>query len=468
MAGTLTFLGAAGTVTGSKFLVEAADRRVLVDAGLFQGSRELRRRNWHELSVAPARIDAVVVTHAHLDHCGYLPILARDGFSGPVLCSRWTAELLPIVLRDAAHLQEQEAQWARETALSRHREPRPLFDSRDAERALQLLTPIGSGQPEPLGESLSVELHRAGHILGSSFVRLGTPDGSVLFSGDLGRTDHPLLLPPELPDPVDTVVVESTYGARRHESGAREELARALRRTLARGGTVLLPAFAVDRTPMLLRELGQLVREGEVPDVPVFVDSPMALAALEVYRRALRDPEGRAELRPGLLEDPDPFDPGRLHLARSRAESEALNDPNAPCVILSASGMASGGRVLHHLEQQLRHARNNIVLTGYQVPGTRGRALADGAPHVKIHGQYVPVRAEVTNIRGFSAHADADMLVSWLAHLPAPQAAYVVHGEESSSETLAATLRRRMEWNAVVPRMEERVRLGRAGTEGTP
>ena len=459
MPATLDFLGAAGTVTGSKFLIDSAHGRVLVDSGLFQGEREWRRRNWESLPVVPSTIDAVVVTHAHLDHCGYLPVLAREGFSGPVICSEHTAALLPIVLRDAAHLQEEEARWSRESGLSRHGDPRPLFDSHDAERALGQVSPIPFHACTEVSGSIAVDLRRAGHILGSSVATV-TVDGSrLVFSGDLGRTDHPLLLPPEQPGEADHVIVESTYGARRHEGDPSEELGDALRRTIGRGGTALLPAFALDRTPMLLREIAELVRAGRAPEVPVYVDSPMALAALEVYRGALHDPAERVEFRPELLEEPDPFDPGRLRLAGSRTASEWLNDPGHPCVIISASGMATGGRVLHHLEHQLPQSRNSVILTGYQVPGTRGRALADGAPNLKIHGHYVPVHAEVVNIRGFSAHADSTMLLDWLKAIPDPRSAFVVHGEPESADALARELRTRLGWNAVVPRYQERVRI---------
>ena len=454
---TLAFLGAAGTVTGSKFLIDRPGSRILVDAGLFQGPREWRRRNWDELPVAASSIDAVVITHAHLDHCGFLPILARDGFVGPVVCSEHTAALLPIILRDAAHLQEEEARWARESGLSRHHDPKPLFDTHDAERALGLLFPVRFGESATLTGQAEVVLRRAGHILGAATASL-TVDGSrTLFSGDLGRSDHPLLLPPDDPGEADHVVVESTYGARRHEGHAVDQLCAALERTLERGGTALLPAFAIDRTPMVLHEIGELMRRGRLREVPVYVDSPMALAALDVYRQALHDEEGRLEFRPELLTGPDPFDPGRLRLAPSRAESEAVNDPDRPCIVVSASGMATGGRVLHNLEYQLPHARNSVILTGYQVPGTRGRALADGAATLKIHGRYIPVHAEVVNVRGFSAHADSEMVVKWLQGIPEPRAAFVVHGEPASADALAGTLRERLGWNAVVPRFQERV-----------
>jgi metallo-beta-lactamase family protein len=452
----LTFLGAAGTVTGSKFLLEAGGRRILVDAGLFQGEREWRRRNWAPLAVDPRTIGAVVVTHAHLDHSGFLPVLVREGFSGPVVCSELTARLMAIVLRDAAHIQEDETRWARESGLSKHAEPRPLFDTADAEAALALLEPA---RDRDLGGGLTVELHRAGHILGSRFAVLEHEGSRLLFSGDLGRPDHPLLLAPEPAPPADHVVIESTYGDRIHEGHPTDELAAALTRTLGRGGVALMPAFAIDRTPLLLRVLRDLVAAGKVPDVPVYVDSPMALTALAVYRDALDDEQDQ-EFRPELRTGGDPFDPGRLHLVHGPVESAQLNDPEHPCIVISASGMATGGRVLHHLEHQLPRRRNTVVLTGYQVAGTRGRALADGAPTIKIHGNYVPVRAEIANVRGFSAHADSAQVLDWLAPLPEPRTAFVVHGEPASAAALADSLHAKLGWTAVVPRFEEHVRVG--------
>lgn len=458
---TLTFLGAAGTVTGSKFLLDSGRARVLVDCGLFQGDRSWREQNWEPLPIDPASVDAVVVTHAHLDHCGYLPVLVKDGFTGPVVCTPETAALLPIVLRDAAHLQEQEAQWSRSSGVSRHREPRPLFDTGDAEKALALLTPVPRHVQRVLAEDIAVTLRRAGHILGSAFAEVSIGDLRVVFSGDLGRLDHPLLLPPEDPPPADIFVVESTYGDRRHDDHGLDELAKVLTRTLRRGGTALLPAFAVDRTPMLLHEIRTLVSAGRVPDVPVYVDSPMALAALKVYQDALATPAG--DFRPDLGHA-EAFDPGRLRLVPSAAESARLNDPRHPCIVVSASGMAAGGRVVHHLERQLPNQRNTVVLTGYQVAGTRGRALADGARQIKIRGRYVPVRAEVANIRGFSAHADAEQLVGWLgrsghASGSTPEMTFVVHGEPHSSAALAEQVRTTLAWPAVVPSYQERVRL---------
>jgi metallo-beta-lactamase family protein len=454
---SLAFLGATGTVTGSKFLLETDGRRVLVDAGLFQGEKAWRQRNWEPLYVDPSTVDAVVLTHAHLDHCGYLPILAREGFGGPVVCTPETGRLTAIVLRDAGHLQEEEARWARSTGLSKHADPRPLFDTLDVEKALSLIKPVPRHKMVPLTGPLHAEFFRAGHILGSSFVAVSSGSTRLVFSGDLGRSDHPLLRPPENPGRADHFIVESTYGDRRHDGRGRDDLAAALKRTLGRGGVALLPAFAVDRTPMLLNEIQRLVRSGHVPDVPVYVDSPMALEALDVYQLALRDEDG--DFRPEISDEAQPFDPGQLHLVHGPMESQKLNSPRHPCILISASGMATGGRVLHHLEHQLPHPRNSVVLTGYQVAGSRGRALADGAAAVKIHGRYISVRAEVVNIRGFSAHADAEQMAGWLRQVPAPQTAFVIHGEPTAAEALAARLHEELNWNAVVPRYLEKVRV---------
>ena len=452
---TLTFLGAAGTVTGSKFLVESGGHRVLVDCGLFQGRREWRQRNWEPLPFDPRELDAVVLTHAHLDHSGHLPILAREGFTGPIVCSGDTARLATIVLRDAAHLAEEEARWANDSGLSRHKPPLPLYVSADAEKAIQLFSPLPMHEPRVLAPGISVTLNRAGHILGSRFVALTVGDVRVVFSGDLGRVDHPLLLPPEPPGDADYFVVESTYGNREHPARAIDELADALSRTLERGGVALIPAFAVDRTPMLLHEIRSLVRAGRVPNVPVFADSPMALRALAVYRDALT--RGDEEYRAAVAHATDPFDPGRLELVSDRGDSERLNDPKKPCIVISASGMATGGRILHHLVGQLPRSRNTVVLTGYQVPGTRGHDLVQGATQVKIHGHYIPVRAEIANVRGFSAHADAHQLVDWLRGSVEPRTVFVVHGEPTASEALATTIRAGLDWTAVVPRLGERV-----------
>ena len=454
---TLRFLGAAQTVTGSKFLVDTSGARVLVDCGLFQGAREWRRRNWDEPAVDPATLDAVVLTHAHLDHSGAVPLLTRHGFSGPVYCTPATARLASIVLRDAAHLQEEDARYANEAGFSKHTPALPLFDTADAEKAIGLLQPLDHDDRATLPGGIGLHLRRAGHILGSAFAELEVEGVRVLFSGDLGRREHPLLLPPAAPADADVVVVESTYGNRRHEDSSDDELADVVRRTTHRGGVCLLPAFAVDRTPVLLMALARLKRDGSIPDLPIYVDSPMALHALEVYRDAIARHD--ADVRPEIGTDGHLFEPPGLRLMPTREDSEQLNRPGRPCIIISASGMATGGRVLHHLAEQLPNSRNSVVLTGFQVPGTRGRALADGARSLKIHGRYVPVRAEVASLQGYSAHADAGQVVDWLRGMRTPRAAYVVHGEPDAAWALAERLQTELGWTAVVPSYLEKVRL---------
>lgn len=455
----LRFLGGTGTVTGSKFLVSSTAGRVLVDCGLYQGDGDLRRRNWLPLAVPPGELDAVVLSHAHLDHSGFLPRLVRDGFAGPVYCSRWTAEVAPIVLRDAAHLQEEDAAYARRQGYSRHQRPEPLFDAADAEKAVALLRPLPYGRLHRVAADLSVRLHRAGHILGSSTVEIHAGDRSVGFSGDLGRGVHPLLAPPEPAPSVDALVVESTYGDRTHPPRDLDRLADPIRRALGRGGVVLIPAFAIDRTPVLLMALRELMSAGELPAVPVYVDSPMALAALEVYQAAVREgsPEIRAEVRRSAT---DPFDPGELRLVHSAEESKRINEPDSPCVIISASGMATGGRVVHHLEHLVGQPRNLVLLPGFQVAGTRGRSLLDGATALKMYGRYVPVRAEVVGVDELSAHADSDELLAWLRSAPTPpRACYVVHGEPRPAAALARRIDTELGWCAVAPRPDEQVLL---------
>lgn len=458
---TLTFWGAAGTVTGSRFLVETGTSRVLVDAGLHQGARELRRRDRDGLPVDATTIDGVVLTHAHLDHCGYLPRLVRDGLDAPVICTDGTADLAAIVLRDSAHLQEEDAAYAAEAGYSRHARPEPLYDGADVERTLPLLRAVPLHDAVPLTDDLTVTLRSAGHILGASTALVEADGSRVLFSGDLGRPHHPLVPRREDPPAADVVVVESTYGDRRHAlvdpDPAAGVLADAVRRTVARGGSVLVPAFAIDRTELVLLRLGELMTQGHVPSVPVFVDSPMALAALDVYRRAL------ARLDPSLLPagwDPRTFGIPDLRTVRSATESQALNSPRHPCVVVSASGMATGGRVVHHLAHQLPDPRHCVVLTGYQAAGTRGRDLVEGARQLKMHGRYVPVRAEVVHDTSFSVHADADELVEWLARCPQPpRTVFVVHGEPPAAGALATRVTDELGWCAVVPRLGERVRL---------
>ena len=450
---TLTFLGAVGTVTGSRFLVEGERGRILVDAGLFQGVADLRRRNWAPLPVDPATLDAVVLTHAHLDHCGYLPRLVRDGFTGSVHCTHATAELASIVLEDSAHLQAEDARYANETGYSFHRPALPLYDVGDVEKAVRLFRPTELLTRVVVARGVAITLRPAGHILGSSTAEVDVDGSRAVFSGDLGRPHHPLLPPPADPPGVGTVVVESTYGDREHPPPDDELLASAVRRTAARGGTVLIPAFAVDRTELVLLELHRLMTAGRIPHLTVYVDSPMALASLDVYRKAL-GAKGLRHQEPSLFELPE------VRAVRDAAGSEQLNRPNVPCIVVSASGMATGGRVVHHLRHQLPDPRNTVVLTGYQAVGTRGRQLLDGARQIKVHGRYVPVHADVVQIPDFSVHADGQEIVRWLSRMPSkPRTAYVVHGEPASSAALADRIRHELGWNAVVPWFGERVRL---------
>ncbi len=456
MSVILNFQGSAGTVTGSKFILEHGGARLLVDAGLYQGERAWRRLNWEHTIDRPEGIGDVVLTHAHLDHCGYLPALVRQGFHGPVWTSAGTAGLLPIVLRDSAHLLEEEAEYAQTAGYSKHRPPLPLYTVADVERVLDLVRSVPFGTPQATTAGATVTLLRAGHVLGSASVLVSVGGRSVLFSGDLGRPGHPLLQPRADPPPAHAVVLESTYGDRIHPHPPgmeeHEPLAAAIRRTIGRGGSVLIPAFAVDRTELVLLALARLTAQKRIPRVPIHVDSPMALAALEVYRR----PDLASEMRPEPLEEL--LSMRDVHEARTADESRRLNTPGTPSIIVSASGMATGGRVVHHLESLLPHAKNTVVLSGYQAVGTRGRSLQDGAREVKVLGRYVRVRADVVVDDTFSVHADADELVSWLHRLPRPpEVIYLVHGEPEARQALAERVRELIDCAVVLPRLGERV-----------
>lgn len=459
----LTFIGGAGTVTGSKTLVEFDHTRLLVDCGLFQGTSEDRARNWEDFPVNPAEIDAVILTHAHLDHCGYLPALVRDGFVGSVYCTPATAELAAIVLRDSAHLQVEDAEWARRKGFSRHADPQPLYDANDAERAIDLFRPQPFHTEFTIFDAVTGEFEPSGHILGSAVLRLheaGDRPRTVVFSGDLGRPSHPLLVAPHAPADADAVVIESTYGDRVHEdvTSGLDVLATAITRTIQRGGAVVIPAFAVDRTEVLLKALKDLQDQQRIPRTEIWVDSPMALATLEVYRRAIGagEPEFRTEV---LAEGVGLLDLPNLHEARTPQQSMALDRPG-PKIIVSASGMAAGGRVVHHLKALLPDSRSTVILVGFQAFGTHGRALAEGAAQLKIHGKYVKVRAEVVEVPVFSVHGDADELLAWLRSAGVtPPNVFVVHGELGSSTVFAKRVRDELDVCAVVPKPGERVRV---------
>lgn len=454
----LTFLGANGTVTGSKTLVELPQGRILVDCGLFQGPREIRSRNWEPFPVDPASIDAVVLTHAHLDHCGYLPALVRDGFSGPVFATPNTAALAQIVLRDSAKLQEEDTAFAQKKGFSRHTSPQALYTMDDAEQAITRLKPVEFGIDVHPVANATLRFDPAGHILGSSIVTISDGVRNVVFSGDLGRHNHPLLKPPAPPDRADVVVIESTYGDRAHEDvdAEVEQMAAAITRTIKRGGTVVIPAFAVDRTEVLLKALHDLQDTHRIPKVPIHVDSPMALAAMRVYREAIAD--GDAELlTAAVAQGPDIIDPQNLFESTTPDESKRL-DAGGARIILSASGMGTGGRVVHHLKALLPDRDNTVILAGYQAVGTPGRALLEGASVMKFHGEYVKVRAEIVDVSAFSVHADADELLGWLTSARSrPREVFVVHGEPDAAEALAGRIRDELDLIAVVPAPGERV-----------
>lgn len=441
----ITFLGATGTVTGSKYLLETAGARVLVDCGLFQGWRGLRDRNWAAPGFDPSKLDAVVLTHAHIDHSGYLPKLVQLGFRGPVYCTRGTADLLAVLLPDSGFLQEEEARHARKWGYSRHASPVPLYTRDEAVHALKSLRPVDFASSVAVAPGVAASFTRAGHILGSACVRLALDDTSIAFSGDVGRPNDPIMLPPASLPAAEYLVVESTYGDRRHPStDVREELAAIVRDTVARKGTLVVPAFAVGRAQHLLHLLAELRREKRIPDVPVFLDSPMATEATHIFCDHVEDHRLSARECHAMCKLPT--------YTRTPDDSKAIDAREDSCIVISASGMATGGRVLHHLRRFLPDERNTILLVGYQSAGTRGRALADRVEELTIHGQSVRVRARIAEISGLSAHADAGEIVAWLrASHVAPRRVFVTHGEPSGSRALRQTLAETFGWDVVVP-----------------
>ena len=434
---------------------------MLVDCGLFQGTKEQRLRNWDRLPVEASGIKSVVLTHAHLDHSGYLPALCRGGFKGRVFATSGTHALCRVLLPDSGRLQQEEADYANRKGYSKHAPALPLYTEEEAWQSLDHFSPVSFDAPLET-DHYRVTFRPAGHILGASSVLVETDEARkrrILFSGDLGRPHHPLLRAPEPPPHAHVIVVESTYGDRRHDdSGALHTFAEAIVRTAARGGVIVIPSFAVDRTEIVLFHLRRLQLENRIPALPVYVDSPMALAALALYQDAIS--LGDSAIRPEIVGQPDVLEPGNLTEVRTVEESIALNSQPGPMIIISASGMATGGRVLHHLAHRLPDERNTVILVGYQAEGTRGHSLLKGASSVKMIGRYVPVRAEIVNLPAFSVHADQSEIVGWLKSAAAvPEVVYVVHGEPAAAEALRATIVRELGWNAVVPRYLERVRL---------
>jgi metallo-beta-lactamase family protein len=449
---TLRFLGAAGTVTGSKHLVRSPGGQVLLDCGLFQGLKELRLRNW-TLDFTPAAIDAVVLSHAHVDHSGALPLLVRGGFRGTIYCSAGTADLLEVMLHDAAKLQEEEARTANRYGYSKHAPALPLYTTRDAEAALARVVTRPYGQAFGVVGGVAAILRRAGHILGAATVELQIEAGrhadaplTLVFSGDLGRRNRPILRDPEPVAGADVLLVESTYGDRTHAADSEAQLERIVREAAARGGGLLIPSFAVGRTQDLVWLLRRLEDAGRIPSLPVFIDSPMAIDVTDTYGRHPEDVDDEVrQLLPQRLRCRD------YTLVRDAAASKALNDRKGPMIVIAGSGMATGGRILHHLKMRLPDPSTTVLFPGFQAEGTRGRTLLQKPESVRIHGQDVPVRAHIESIDGLSAHADREEILEWLGGFTrAPRQTWIVHGEPHAAESLATAIRARLGWTCDV------------------
>ncbi len=440
----LQFLGAAGTVTGSKTLVDTGDARLLVDCGQFQGLKELRLQNWERPPFELDSLHGILLTHAHLDHSGWLPVLARHGYRGPVWCTPGTANLLHVLLADAAHIQEEDAAYANEKGYSKHHPALPLFERRDAEAALALLRTVPYGEDFHPASGVSARFRRAGHIIGAARIDLSHEGRTLVFSGDVGRADDMLLKPPDPLGAADWIVVESTYGDRLHDrTDPLDALEQAIGPVIQRGGVVMVPCFAVGRAQTVLHLLAKLKGEGRIPDVPVYLDSPMAIDAGRIYHtndgdHKITDEECRALC-------------ATAEHTRTAIESRRLNHKKGPFIVLAGSGMVTGGRILHHLERRGDDPDNAILLTGFQAAGTRGRDLAEGARELKMHGRMVPIRAEVIMLGGLSGHADARGLIDWLRTAPsAPRRVLVNHGEPAAAAALVARIHDELGWEATV------------------
>ena len=449
----LTFLGGAGTVTGSKYLVETDDCKVLVDCGLFQGFKQLRLRNRKPLPVAPADIDAVLLTHAHLDHSGFIPALVRDGFSGPVISTHATYKLCELLLKDSGYLQEADARYANKRGFSKHAPALPLYTERDAKTALASFAPTGFDEPTTVAEGCSATFRPMGHILGAASIELNCDGTRIVFSGDIGRYSAATMVDPAPVSRADYLVVESTYGDRKHDTADPEDvLADIVTRVAARGGTILIPAFAVGRAQTILFHLDRLKRAGRIPAIPVFLDSPMAINASEILCQHLGEHR--------LTEEQCRTSCGVAQYVREASDSKALDANAMPKIIISASGMATGGRILHHLKYYAPDERNAVVFTGFQAGGTRGQAIVGGAEAVKIHGGYVKIRAETHNLHMLSAHADADQILGWLGGFETPpRRTFVTHGEPAASDALRRRIEETLGWSCATPEYRDRVDL---------
>lgn len=448
------FLGAAGTVTGSRTMLEHEGERLLVDCGLFQGYKNLRLMNWEAPTFDPRRLENIVLTHAHLDHSGALPLLIRQGFRGKVFATPATIDVCRILLPDSGRLQEEDAEYLGRHERSRHRPPLPLYTEQDAQRALRHLEPLEFGARQHVSGGFTLRLRAAGHILGAASVEVTAGHASVLFSGDLGRPDDRLMRPPEPPGRPDYIVMESTYGDRLHGDADPEELlGEVIRRTVARGGVVVIPAFAVGRAQSLLYAVYRLKAARRIPDVPVYLNSPMAIDMTEIYHRYRIQHRLSFEQCEGMCH--------AATMLRTAEQSRALNSRHEPAVIIAGSGMATGGRVLHHLKSLGPDARNSIVLAGFQAGGTRGARLQNGERRIRIHGEEVSIEAEVISLPGMSAHADAAQLLAWLAAAEAPpQQVFLNHGEPGPADALRVRIERQLGWPALVPRLGQHLEIG--------
>jgi metallo-beta-lactamase family protein len=460
----LTFLGAAGCVTGSKYLVEAAGKKLLVDCGIFQGTDDLKDRNWNPLPVDPKTIDYLVLTHAHLDHTGWLPVLVRDGYQKPIFANPATIELTGILLNDSGHLQEEETQDAQKHKWSKHPDPKALYTAADVGPVLRLLKPMPRSGGFDLSPEFHFESYDAGHILGSSSLELTiTENGKksvVVFSGDIGRYDQPILKDPKTPTTgqIDLLLCESTYGDREHDpSDPLQQLGDIVNRVVKRGGPIVIPAFAIGRTQTFMYYLKQLEDLQRVPKVPVYVDSPMALSATDLYLKYKEDHDAEFAREQSAG---DPLNVHEFHLARSVQDSKKINEVKTPCIIVSASGMVTGGRVLHHLLHHLGDPRACVILGGFQAEGTRGRALEEGAKTMKLFGQVVPVRAEIVEMGQLSAHAGKSELLRWLTGLQVPpKQVYLTHGEPQAAQSLQQAITTNFHWKAAVARYLETIEI---------
>lgn len=434
----------------------------MVDAGLFQGLKELRLKNWNPLGVTPSSLSAVVLTHAHLDHCGYIPKLVKDGFAGKIHMTKYTAMLAEVILRDSARIQTEDAKYAAKEKFSKHNPPKALYEEPDAAKSFEQFKIEPFNERVKVAEETFVTFHPSGHILGAAFVEVEFFGKRILFTGDMGRPNHPLLNAPDrLPaGKFDAIVTESTYGDREHVQST-TNFEDAINQTIDRGGSVLIPAFAVDRTEIILVQLREMMENGVIRRVPVYADSPMALRALAFYREAID--EDSPEIRDDIVNawrGRDPFDPGTLVELPTVEDSKTINNPKTPCIIISASGMATGGRVVHHLRDMLPKQQHTIMLVGFQAMGTRGRRLVDGEEEVKMHGVMVPVRAQIEQIQSFSVHADSDELIDWLkSGTEAPGQVFVVHGEAGAADAFSDRIKSQQGWRSHAPFDGEAVQL---------